>query len=104
MKKCDLKQQYDRHFAGLIVDESPDVVLLQEVRFDTGFAVKLKHTKKATWSNPAPIDVGSQVEHLLHYISVICAEREMEEINGGCHNANQMYQVVYQPAMLLQEV
>ena len=88
------------HFADIVVAESPDVVLVQEVRWDSAFGLKrlANLTAKSDNSRSRPFDVGSQVEHLAYFISAASSRSRGDGV------AEDIYQVVYQPAMLLQEL
>lgn len=82
--------------------------LPQEVRLDTNFNMKLRKKAQAT-GRTYTTAVGGQVEHLLSFIGEVCEERSRDAPSGslgGCADwPNQApYQIVYQPAMLLQEM
>ena len=90
-----------RHFASIIVEEMPEVVLLQEVRLDGSFTPKMPDAASGG-NDKKKAEVGSQVEHLLQAIknSIHSTYTNESDVQIG----SELYQVVYQPAMLLQEL
>ncbi len=96
------------------------VIAMQEVRFDTSFAIKIGNSSPRVGNAPRPKDIGSQAEHLLHFISEACeyllqrykderadadgANTNLVEAVRSCSEGRQPYQIIYTPAMLLLEV
>jgi hypothetical protein len=95
-----------RHFADTVIDEDPDVLLLQEVRLDTSFVDESKDRK----------DGGSQVQHLLWHLRQAQQRKEQQQRQQltVAHEIKQeneeldtdhlgrsytRYHVVFQPAM-----
>ena len=120
---ANLLNQYDilyntlcdhRHFADVVSAEDPDVVALQEVRLDSGFAAPNGKQQQHLNSSEAALkaDVGSQVEHLLAHLSRARmrlranSQSENEQLGVGVgadriseYLSDRGYQVVYHPAM-----
>lgn len=71
------------------MQEQPAAVLVQEVRWDTTFPLKES-------SRIGRKDVGAQVDHLARYL------QWAHDAVSGSDNSSQPYQIIYQPAMLLQ--
>lgn len=94
------------HFADIVVAEAPDVVLVQEVRWDSAFGLKrlANLTSKPENARSRPFDVGSQVEHLKYFIAAAYSRSRGELGSVDKAQSHDPYQVVYEPAMLLQEL
>lgn len=91
-----------RHLTDIIVEEMPDVVLLQEVRLDGAFAPKMPQDTVDGKGKEKKIEVGSQVEHLLQAIRNSAKSTNSDKVN--VQMGSELFQIVYQPAMLLQEL
>ncbi|RYH23710.1 hypothetical protein EON65_17580 [archaeon] len=81
-----------QHFADIIVEHDPDIVMLQEVRMDSSFFNAQANLTYWTKADQTKADAGSQVEHLLHHLE---ASREALQLPAVD------YHVVFQPAMLM---
>jgi hypothetical protein len=94
------------HFADIVVAEEPDVVLVQEVRWDSAFSLKrlANLTAKPHTPRGRPSDVGSQVEHLVYFISAAYSRSRGDPAPADRGRELDAYQVLYTPAMLLQEL
>lgn len=81
-----------QHFADIIVQHDPDIVMLQEVRMDSSFFDAQANITYWTKADKAKVDAGSQVEHLLHHLETSREALQLPAVD---------YHVVFQPAMLM---